>query len=274
MKPRALILHAPGTNRDLEAAQALELAGAHVEIAPLSQLRAERQSIAHYQLLVIPGGFSYADALGAGKLLALDLNAYFGDEVRAFVDSGKPVLGICNGFQALMKSGLLPDQRSEVRGRKSANYSPTSDLRLPTSTLTFNASGRFECRWVALRPQSQTCLWTRGLAELIHCPVAHGEGNFTLADQSLISNLQFHDQIALVYARPDGSPARGEYPFNPNGSAADIAGVSNPPGNVLGLMPHPEDHVFPYQHPRRARGESGGLGLQLFANGVQYAAQL
>ena len=271
MRPRALILHAPGTNRDLEAAQALELAGAQPEIVPLNALRAGHQRWADYQMLVLPGGFSYADALGAGKLLALDLNTYFADEVGAFIESGKPVLGICNGFQALVKARLLPDPPS-------ANRFPTSPIPRAgfkfRATLTVNASGRFECRWITLQPQSTLCLWTRGLADVIYCPVAHGEGNFLGADETLISNLRAHDQIALVYARPDGAPANGKYPDNPNGSIADIAGICNARGNVLGLMPHPEDHLFPYQHPRWTRGEKGGLGLKLFENGVQYAAQL
>ncbi len=274
MRPQALLLHAPGTNRDLEAAQALELAGAQPDIVPLHDLRSRTTRWADYQLLVLPGGFSYADALGAGKLLALDLNAYLADEVLAFIQTGKPVIGICNGFQALLKSGILPDRRSALAGQKSERETPTRDIRVPTSTLTFNASGHFECRWVTLRPHSQTCVWTRGLTEPIDCPVAHGEGNFMVADPILIAEFQLHDQIALTYIRPDGSPANGEYPHNPNGSIADIAGICNPQGNVLGLMPHPEDHIVPYQHPRWTRGERGGLGLRLFENGVRYAAQL
>ncbi|MBL8055130.1 MAG: phosphoribosylformylglycinamidine synthase I [Anaerolineales bacterium] len=260
--PRALILHAPGTNRDLEAAQALTLAGAQPEIVPLTTLRANRRPWSAYQLLIVPGGFSYADALGAGRLLALDLRAYFADEVQAFVDSGRPVLGICNGFQALVKAGLLPGLNAAGHRRY--------------ATLTFNAGGRFECRWVTLRPRSARCLWTRGLTELIDCPVAHGEGNFTLADPALLADLNMGDQIALTYARADGAPADEQYPANPNGSLADIAGVCNPRGNVLGLMPHPEDHVFAYQHPRRGRPEApaGRLGLRLFENGVLFAAQL
>jgi phosphoribosylformylglycinamidine synthase len=260
MKPHVLVLYAHGTNRDLEAAQAFELAGAWPEIVPLNALRANRTSFTNYQLLCLPGGFSYADALGAGKLLALDLNTYFADEVSAFVESGKPVIGICNGFQALVKAGILPGN-SKI---PNANFQ---------TTLTFNERGHFECRWVTLKPQSQTCVWTRGLSEPIYCPVAHGEGNFMPADQSLISNLQSLDQIALVYAHADGSPANGGYPDNPNGSVADIAGVCNPAGNVLGLMPHPEDHLFFYQHPRWTRGERGWLGLALFENGVRYARQ-
>jgi phosphoribosylformylglycinamidine synthase subunit PurQ / glutaminase len=259
MPVRALILHANGSNRDREAAQALQLAGAVPEIVHLNQLRARTHRWDDYQLLVVPGGFSYADALGAGKLLALDLNAYFADEVRAFVHSGRPVIGICNGFQALVKAGLLPGSR---------NSTP------PAATLTFNAAGRFECRWVSLLPQSQQCVWTRDLAEPMYCPVAHGEGNFVAAEPSVIEALRAYDQIALVYAGPDGVSAGGTYPYNPNGSAADIAGVCNPAGNVLGLMPHPENHLFTYQHPRWTRGESAGLGLPLFVNGVRYAEGL
>jgi phosphoribosylformylglycinamidine synthase I len=256
MRPKALILHANGTNRHLEAAQAFELAGAEAECVHLNQLRAGERRWADYQLLVLPGGFSYADALGAGKLLALDLSIYFADEARTFVDSGKPVLGICNGFQALCKAGLLPG---------------TADR---AATLTFNAGGQFECRWITLQPRSRRCLWTNGLAEPITCPVAHGEGNFIPASAAGLAALAQADQVALTYANADGSPAGGGYPANPNGSAGDIAGVCNPRGNVLGLMPHPEDHVFNGQHPRWTRGETGRKGLPLFENGVHYAMQM
>jgi phosphoribosylformylglycinamidine synthase len=259
MTVRALVLHANGTNRDREAAQALRLAGADPEIVHINQLRTRASRWDDYQLLVVPGGFSYADALGAGKLMALDLNAYFAAEVRAFVDSGRPVIGICNGFQALVKAGLLPGATREAA---------------PSVTLTFNAAGRFECRWVSLLPTSQRCVWTRGLAEALYCPVAHGEGNFVAAEPRVIDALRASGQIALVYGGPEGAPARGAYPDNPNGSAGDIAGLCNPAGNVLGLMPHPEDHLFSYQHPRWTRGETAGLCLPLFVNGVEYAAGL
>ncbi len=254
MKPKALILHADGTNRDHDAAAALERAGASAEIVHINQLRGGARRWGDYQLLVLPGGFSYADALGAGKLLALDLRVYFADEVRAFVASGKPAIGICNGFQALVKAGILPDL-------------PQGDGR---ATLTFNARGHFECRWVTLAPRSSTCVWTRGLSETIDCPVAHGEGNFVLTEPDALPP----EQVALVYSRPDGAPAGGAYPFNPNGSCRDIAGVSNARGNVLGLMPHPEDHLDAVQHPQWTRGSRGRTGLPLFANGVRYAEGL
>ncbi|MBI4674468.1 MAG: phosphoribosylformylglycinamidine synthase I [Chloroflexi bacterium] len=283
MKPRALILHATGTNRDHEAALAFERAGALPEIVPLHQLRVGAKQWRDYQMLVLPGGFAYADALGAGKLLALDLTIYFADAVNEFVGSGKPVIGICNGFQALVKAGILPSHQSSVISHPSSvisyqssvisNQSPVSGLQ-SRATLTFNASGHFECRWITLKAESQKCIWTRGLTELIYCPVAHGEGNFQLADDAQLATLRADDQIALRYVLHDGGGANGAYPFNPNGSVDDIAGVCNPRGNVLGLMPHPEDHIFVYQHPRHTRGECGKLGLRLFQNGVQYASQM
>lgn len=268
MKPRALILHATGTNRDLEAAQAMEMAGAQAEIVHLNQLRQCERQWADYQMLILPGGFSYADALSAGRLLALDLTVYFADEVAAFVESGKPVMGICNGFQALVKAGILPG------GVRKADK-PSSETGTLQATLTFNTSGHFECRWVTLKPVSQACLWTRELDELIYCPVAHGEGRFIPADgdgsrSSQVFRLFKDDQVALLYTQADGTLANGHYPENPNGSYADIAGVCNPQGNVLGLMPHPEDHIFGYQHPRWSRGEGGRMGLPLFINGVKH----
>jgi len=250
MKPKALVLQAHGSNRDFDVMDALTLAGADSIGVPLNELRKNNSLFRNFDLLVVPGGFSYADALGAGKLLALDLASYFTDEITAFVESGKPVIGICNGFQALVKSGILPGNAED------------------RSTLTFNTQGHFECRWVHLKPVSQKCIWTKGLDEIITCPIAHGEGNFQTA-------LSFaSDQIALAYTRSDGSPADGEYPANPNGSVLDIAGICNPNGNVLGLMPHPENHIHSWQHPRHTRGETGGSGLKLFENGVKYASQL
>lgn len=263
MKPTALILQAHGTNRDLDVAEALSLSGAEPVFAPLNELRAGKKQFSDYQMLVVPGGFSYADALGAGKLLALDLNSYFAEEIAAFVAAGKPVIGICNGFQALVKSGILPG----IDGIAS----PGGAKQSAQTTLTFNAQGHFECRWVNLAPVSQQCLWTKGLEENITCPIAHGEGNFQTSQQSLLNYLVSNDQIALTYTHPDGSPANGEYPANPSGSMLDVAGICNPAGNVLGLMPHPENHIHPWQHPRRTRGESSGSGLALFENGVKYA---
>jgi phosphoribosylformylglycinamidine synthase I len=276
VRPRAIVLHAAGSNRDLEAAQALELAGAQAEIVPLAELRAGCKSLAAYQMLVLPGGFSYADALGAGKLFALDLNTALAEEMQVFVSSGKPVLGICNGFQALLKAGLLRGETILLRSchdlGKQDRRSKIGEVR--GETLTFNQSGRFECRWVTLAPRSNVCIWTRGLTDCLYCPVAHGEGNFSVASGAALAGLEVNEQIALVYVRPGGESAGGEYPHNPNGSAGDIAGICNPAGNVLGLMPHPENHLFPYQHPRWTRGEQGGMGLKLFEQGVHYAAQL
>jgi len=265
MKPKALVLQAYGSNRDLDVMNALELAGADAVGVPLNELRMNKPLLSTFQLLVVPGGFSYADALGAGKLLAIDLASYFAEEISAFVDAGKPVIGICNGFQALVKSGILPGESPSPSGGARGE----GDV-----TLTFNAEGHFECRWVNLKPISQKCVWTKDLSELITCPIAHGEGNFQTNEYFSLSSFVGQDQIALGYVHSDGSSANRDYPVNPNGSVMDIAGICNPQGNVLGLMPHPENHIFNYQHPRHTRGEKGNSGLSLFENGVKYASAL
>jgi phosphoribosylformylglycinamidine synthase subunit PurQ / glutaminase len=255
-KPKVLILLATGTNRDHDIADAFKLAGAETEIVPLNLLKTGRKNWNDYQILALPGGFSYGDALGAGKLLAIDLISYFSDQINEFIGKAKPVIGICNGFQALVKSGFLPGQINKK------------------TTLTFNQAGHFECRWTTMKPLSQNCIWTQNLQNQIECPIAHGEGNFQVKSTLVVNELIANNQIALVYAHPDGSPANGTYPENPNGSIIDIAGVSNLQGNILGLMPHPENHIHAYQHPQWTRRVQSFTGLPLFINGVKYASQL
>ena len=275
-KPEALILHARGTNRDREAAWAVEKAGGDPVIIHVNALRDRPARMHDSQMLILPGGFSYGDALGAGRLLASDLRWFFEDELARFIESGKPVLGICNGFQALVKSGWLPGPPVDGGSRSSG---PRVE-----ATLARNASNRFECRWVWLEPEpNSACVFTRDLAGedgvRITCPVAHGEGRFVPGD-GVLERLEARGQIALRYVRNAARPGRGAesapagYPANPNGSVADVAGICNEQGNVLGLMPHPEDHVVPWQHPRWTRGENGGLGLALFEAGLAYAVHL
>jgi phosphoribosylformylglycinamidine synthase subunit PurQ / glutaminase len=240
VSPRALILCAPGTNRDGDAAFALDLVGAAPQRVLINEVFANPKLLHDAQLLVVPGGFSYADALGAGRLFALELVTRLSDELTAFVEAGKPVIGICNGFQVLVRTGLLPGAGQRV-------------------ALGENAGGRFVCDWVTLEPSSKRCVWTATLDEWIECPVAHGEGRFT-TDARTLSALQANDQIAFRY--------RGA---NPNGSDDDVAGICDDTGLVLGLMPHPENHVLARQHPQFVRGHRFGLARRLFAAGVARA---
>ena len=233
--PTALVLAAPGTNRDHDVAFALQLAGAVPRIALLAEVLAEPSVVHDAQMLVVAGGFSYADALGAGRMWSLQLTHGIGDTLKEFVAAGKPVIGICNGFQVLTAAGLLP------------------------GALGHNASGHFQCEWVRLEVPASTCVWTQGLDQL-ECPIAHGEGRYVHPDPAALAA---SGQVALTYAGR-----------NPNGSVDAIAGVCDPSGVVLGLMPHPENHVLARQHPRHARGTATGLGLPLFQRGVRHASEV
>ena len=277
MKPSILILHASGTNRDAEAARACELAGGAPEIVHINQLRQGERRLDAYQMLLLPGGFSYGDALGAGARMALDLQVFFHDALHTFVASGQPVLGICNGFQVLVKAGLLPGRQSTSHELGIRNYelgitnhaaritqheSRNTNHESRTVTLTDNASGHFECRWVHLAANRQARAgFLAAIDDLIFCPVAHGEGNLQVADATTLTDLETQGLVAFRYVTADGQPASGHYPLNPNGSVADIAGLCNAQGNVVGLMPHPEDHLLPIQNPL---GRQGQLGSQLF----------
>ena len=246
---RVLILHASGSNRDHDAALAVTLAGGWPEIVHIHQIITGERRIDDAHMLIAPGGFSYGDAMGAGVLWALDLRERLGEAMGAFVASGRPVIGICNGFQALIKASVFEGVGVDER----------------SATLTYNAREQFECRWVQLMPNPNSiCLFTRGLEQPIDCPVAHGEGRFTVHDDQVLTTLERGGRIALTYAGV-------AYPHNPNGSAGNVAGICNAAGNVLGLMPHPENHIFPWQFPRWRRGERGGLGLALFANALRFS---
>jgi phosphoribosylformylglycinamidine synthase len=236
--PTALVIAGPGTNRDHDLTLAFELAGASPTIVLVAELIERPELLKSAQLIGIAGGFSYGDSLGAGRMLALDLMTGIGDEMREFVATGRPVIGICNGFQVLTRSKLLP------------------------GALGHNSHGRFDCRWVVLEPQPKSrCLWTKGLDQPIHCPIAHGEGRYVHPDPDTLAEA---GQIALRYRST-----------NPNGSVADIAGVCNAAGNVLGLMPHPENFVIGRQHPHHLRGAGlEHLGLALFRNGVATAKEM
>lgn len=267
-RPRVLILHANGTNRDHEAALACTLAGATPDIVHINQLLAGERRLLDYHMLVVPGGFSYGDDLGAGTLWALDLRHRLDQDMAAFAASGRPVLGICNGFQALVKAGLLPGPVAAPDPDPAGNQQQGCVPHQRRVTLAPNALHHFECRWVYLSPDPQSpCLFTQGLDEMVYCPVAHGEGRLLVRSDEDLADLTTRHLVALTYADAAGNPA--SYPANPNGSVMGMAGLCNPAGNVLGMMPHPEDHIFPWQHPRWHRGERGMVGLRLFERGVQ-----
>lgn len=252
MKPRVAVLRAAGTNCDRETAYAFELAGAQPELIYIDRLRG--QKLVQYQILVIPGGFTYGDDIAAGKVLANEIENRYRDQFLAFLDAGGLMLGICNGFQVLVKCGILPGH---------AGYFQRQSISLIT-----NDSERFEDRWVYLRVWPERSVFTRGIKTLIYLPVAHAEGKFVAKDRTVLKKVQ--QQVVFQYVDDRGRTAK--YPDNPNGSVLGIAGISDPTGRVLGLMPHPERHVSHIQHPLRMRQrvDKEGDGLAIFQNAVSY----
>jgi phosphoribosylformylglycinamidine synthase len=251
-KPRVLILRAPGANCDEETEFAFDLAGGLAERVHINRLREKPALLDDYQILVVPGGFTYGDDVAAGKILALQLTHFLGDALRRFRARERLILGICNGFQTLLKAGLL--------------IPPDDDG--PLATLAHNASGKFEDRWIHLQARPGKCPFLKGY-DRFTLPVAHGEGNFICREPWILQGLEQAGQVVLQYVDREGKP--GPYPVNPSGAQGDVAGVCDASGLVLGLMPHPERHVLPTQHPRWTREglASEGEGLRLFRNAVE-----
>jgi len=261
---RAIILRTAGTNCDMETAAAFRLAGAETDLVHVNELTRGDKRINDYDILALPGGFTYGDDIGSGKILANEIRYKLEADMQSFLMAGKIAIGICNGFQVMVKAGLLPNL--------------SGDFETVEATLTVNDSARFEDRWSYLKKEAgrragrrSQCVWTEGIGEVIYLPVAHGEGKFIPRDETVLSALQDEGLIIFRYADERGRTGRG-YPWNPNGSADDIAGICDPTGRVFGLMPHPERHLFPKQHPRwtRGLGEKEGDGLRIFRNGVDY----
>jgi phosphoribosylformylglycinamidine synthase len=252
--PRVLVLRAPGSNCDIETAHAFERVGGRADRLHVNRLLEKPELLGDYQILCIPGGFSYGDDIAAGKVFAERLRNHLYEPMSKFREADKLILGICNGFQVLIKTGLLfPD----LAGAADA-------------TLTWNDTGRYESHWVNLEVESRNCVFLRGLDHL-YLPVAHAEGKFVFRSEAEQRQLSSQHQIALRYVGRSGEAAAG-YPWNPNGSQLNVAGICDPTGRVFGLMPHPERHIDPTHHPRWTREglQPEGDGLAIFRNAVAY----
>jgi len=260
-KVNVLVLTGYGLNCDNETAYAFELAGARATRVHINSLIDGTANLANFQILVFIGGFSWGDDHGAGVIQSVRLKTNIGDQILEFVHKDNLVLGICNGFQTLANLGLLPGLDRNYQARSVA--------------LTFNDCGNFRNHWVTLKVDTASpCIFTRGI-DLAELPVRHGEGKFFTDDMTL-KRIQ-HDHLAAIqYAMPDGRPAGGRFPHNPNGSIDDIAGICDPSGRIFGLMPHPERHLYFEHHPHwmSLKRKNAGDGLAIFQNGVNYARKI
>ena len=268
--PRVCVLRAPGTNCDRETAHAFTICGAKAERVHVYRLLENPKLLANYQVFCIPGGFSYGDDIGAGIIFSRQLRGRLGDELGEFLRGDKLALGICNGFQVLLKAGVLPG---------GAEGWPSSDDDVPQVSLNWNDNGKYTAIWVRLKVAASNSVFLRGIDE-IDLPVAHAEGKVLVSDSSLPEEWQRSGQVAMHYSRPCGpQPPAAEqnmpvlpYPHSPNGSVANIAGLCDRSGRILGLMPHPERFIDATQHPHwtRLRLTGDGDGLKLFRNAVEY----
>ena len=268
--PRVCVLCAPGTNCDVETGYAFDSCGGRSDRVHLFRLIEQPSILDQYQILCVPGGFSYGDDIGSGVVFSSQLRGHLGSVIREFLSSDKLVLGICNGFQTLLKSGVLP---------YGAAGWETSDRSDADATLTWNHNGKYTARWVHLKVTGSNNVFLRGIQEL-DLPIAHAEGRLVAKDASVVETWREQHQIALTYApwQPgtDGvsHPVNDRWEANPNGAVADIAGLSDPSGRILGLMPHPERFLFATQHPHwtRLNLTGNGAGMKLFQNGIDYFA--
>lgn len=257
-KPKVLVVRAPGTNCDVETAYAFELAGAEAHRLHVNQLIEHPDLARAYQILCFPGGFSYGDDIAAGRIAAVQWQTRLTETLEMFREEDRLVLGICNGFQIMMRLGIFFDS------------GPTN----PPATLTWNLQGRFESRWVHLKPESNHCVFLRGI-EKIYLPMAHAEGRFLTRDEQARTMLHERNQIAVRYCTADGKTGDSglAFPDNPNGAEWNVAGICDPSGRIFGLMPHPERFLFPTNHPSWTRLNplpTHGEGLKIFENAVAY----
>jgi phosphoribosylformylglycinamidine synthase I len=258
--PRVLVLRAPGTNCDRETAYAFEQAGAVVSSVHVQQLIEEPAQGAGCQILCIPGGFSYGDDIAAGRILAQRLAVHLQDLIDAFINQDRLVIGICNGFQVLMRLGV---------------FFPDSPGCVP-ATLALNHQARFEDRWVHLSVESTNSVFLKDVRQL-YLPVAHAEGRFVIRDEAARTQLTANGQLGLRYCDENGKTTDQPLPFplNPNGADLNVAGISDPSGRIFGLMPHPERFIDPTHHPFWTRLETlpdYGDGLAIFRNATEYFA--
>jgi len=253
----AIVLRAAGINCDMETQYALELAGAKAERIHVNRVIENPNLLDSFHILVIPGGFSYGDDIAAGKILANQMIHHLSDRLRNFIEAGKLVLGICNGFQVLVKTGIL------------GKIEPTGKQQI---TITNNDCGKFEDRWVYLEPSSKKCVFVEQ-GKRIYLPIAHGEGKVVFENNDVFEKIKADDRVTFRYVDKDGN--FGEFPINPNGSIDSIAGLCDSTGRVMGLMPHPERFVRTTQHPHwtRLADKSGADGRTIFDNAAKYVKE-
>jgi phosphoribosylformylglycinamidine synthase subunit PurQ / glutaminase len=267
-KPKVIVLRTAGTNCDEETAFAFKECGAQVSSVHINRIVEGKVRLSDFHILAIPGGFTYGDDIASGRILANELRLRLGENIRQFIKEGKLIIGICNGFQVLVKTGFLPGNFKNLKNNKS-DSSPVSKV-----TLVSNDSGKFEDRWTHVKIGGNSP-WIQGLEDIVCYPVAHAEGKLIPENQDVLNRLIKNKQIAFRYCAVDGK--MGKYPINPNGSVYDIAGITDTSGRILGMMPHPERHFLFTQHPNWTRFQKKsklGDGARIFQNGVNYVRKI